>query len=64
MSRDAQRDTRTTLTFFFRSGRRHYHGPAGNKAKSPAVEGDGDKGEKSSVDDKDGGFTVSHEIRN
>jgi hypothetical protein len=51
----------------FRSGRRHYHGPHANAVKigKSAVVGDGDdgQGEKGSVDDKDEGITVSHEIR-
>jgi hypothetical protein len=54
------------LTLLFRSGRRHYHGPranAGKNAKSASVvEGDDEKREKRSVDDKDEGVAVSHEI--
>ena len=52
--------------FTFRSGRRHYHGPhanAGKNVKPAGVgEGEGEKGEKGSVDDKDEGIAASHEI--
>jgi hypothetical protein len=51
--------------FTFRSGRRHYHGPRANAGKNVAsagVGGDGEKSENRSVDDKDEGVAVSHEI--
>jgi hypothetical protein len=51
----------------FRSGRRHYHGPHANAVKigksAVVCGGDGEEGEKGSVDDKNEGITVSHEIQ-
>lgn len=54
-----------SVNIVLNSGRRHYHGPAGKNAKpAGVVEGDGEKDEKGSVDNKDEGVAVSHEITN
>jgi amino acid permease (GABA permease) len=53
------------LIWYFVDGRRHYHGPRANAGKNVAsagVGGDGEKSENRSVDDKDEGVAVSHEI--
>ncbi|KAH9034517.1 hypothetical protein EDB85DRAFT_2144378 [Lactarius pseudohatsudake] len=52
------------MIWYFIDGRRHYHGPrvyiGKNATGTPAVtaEGDNEKDEKSSVDDKGEGITV------
>jgi len=55
------------LIWYFVDGRRHYHGPRGNAGKiaksATVVEGEGEKSEKGSVEDKnEEGITVSQEI--
>ena len=53
-----------SIYFAFCGGRRHYHGPAGNAKPAGVVESGSEKDEKGSVDNKDEGVAVSHEITN
>jgi amino acid permease (GABA permease) len=56
------------LIWYFIDGRRHYHGPHANAGKNlksaGVVEGDDEKREQRSVDDKDEGVAVSQKISN